>query len=109
MHLAPWPVVEELTAETIEDPADERASSGAAIPGSLYGPVTEVLEALRREKSVAKVSPRAAVTRCVVAGPRGLLDAVTAARDDLVAAGSIAVLELVEADSLSLAATLATS
>ncbi len=96
VHLAPWPRVEELHLRNGEN------------PGVLYHPLSEVLEALRREKSVAKVSPRAEVTRCVVAGPRPLLDAVTAARADLVGAGSILELELVEADSLSLTATLTT-
>ena len=108
VHRAPWPRAEELAEGLIEGRSDEPAASDAASPGSLYGPVTEVLEALRREKSVAKVSPRAAVARCVVAGPRDLLDAVAAARDDLVAAGSIATLELVDADALTLTATLAT-
>ncbi|MGC8511005.1 MAG: valine--tRNA ligase [Acidimicrobiales bacterium] len=107
VHRAPWPRAEELAEGLVEGRSDEPAASDVASPGSLYGPVTEVLEALRREKSVAKVSPRAAVARCVVAGPRDLLDAVAAARDDLVAAGSIATLELVDADALTLTATLA--
>ena len=69
VHLAPWPRVEELGALDRSD------------AGRVYGPVTEVLEALRRAKSTAKVSPkRAASPRCDVVGPDAAREALRAAR-----------------------------
>ncbi|HEY5120324.1 MAG TPA: valine--tRNA ligase, partial [Acidimicrobiales bacterium] len=75
VHRSTWPSVEELGL-------GQTSSS----PGLIFQPVCTVLEAVRREKSTAKVSQRAEVERCVVAGPRQLLDAVRAGRDDLCSA-----------------------
>ena len=98
VHGAPWPSVEELGTAA----RDAKA-------GSIYFALCDVLEAVRRAKSTAKVSQRAEVTRCVVAGPRALLDAVEAGRDDLASAGGISDLELVEASDLDVVVTLATN
>jgi len=98
VHVSTWPNVEEL------DLAEATSS-----PGLVFQPICDVLEAVRRAKSTAKVSQRAGVTRCVVAGPRALLDAVEAGRDDLASAGGIGDLELVEASDLDVVVTLATN
>ncbi|MDE3064876.1 MAG: valine--tRNA ligase [Acidobacteriota bacterium] len=94
VHRAPWPVVEELGA-----------LPGA--PGAVYGPACEVLEAIRRAKSNAKASQRASVARCVVTGPREVLDAVAAVEGDLRAAGGVEELEAREGDELAVEVTLA--
>ena len=98
VHVSTWPIVEEL------DLAEATSS-----PGLVFQPICDVLEAVRRAKSTAKVSQRAGVTRCVVTGPRALLDAVEAGRDDLAAAGAISDLELVEASDLDVVVTLSTN
>ena len=96
VHLAPWPRVEELEVAESPGPA-----------GSLYGPICEVLEALRRAKSAAKVSQRAAVARCTVTAPEGVREALDAARRDLCAAGVVADLTLVDGPELSVDVVLA--
>ena len=78
VHRSSWPTVEELALESV------RPS-----PGWVYGPLCEVLEAVRREKSTAKVSQRAEVAQCVVAGPASWLEALRAGEADLRAAGAI--------------------
>jgi valyl-tRNA synthetase len=94
VHRAPWPRVEELGRLD-------------AAPGAVYGPVREVLEAVRRAKSNAKVSQRTEVSRCVVGGPRALRDAIQAAAGDLRAAGVIADLALEDAAELRVEVSLA--
>ena len=80
VHAAPWPTLKELpTLEVI----------GA---GSTYAPVCEVLEAIRREKSSAKVSQRAEVASVTVRAPAEFLAAVTLCEEDLKAAGGVATL-----------------
>jgi valyl-tRNA synthetase len=78
VHLATWPTVDELALS--ESPLQ---------PGGIYDPVCDVLEAIRREKSTAKVSQRAEVSLCTVAGPPELLEAVRAAQGDLEKAGGV--------------------
>ena len=97
VHLAPWPTVEEL--RLVDGPT----------PGTIYHPVCDVLEAVRREKSTAKVSQRAEVARCVVAGPAPLLEAVGLAQGDLAAAGTITAFETREADEVAVEVALAAS
>jgi valyl-tRNA synthetase len=94
VHRAPWPRAEEL-------------GPSAPAPGSVYRPVCEVLEAVRRAKSGAKASQRAAVARCAVVAPRAALDALRAAHGDLCAAGGIEELALSEGDELAVEVTLA--
>ena len=96
VHLAPWPVVDELTL-----------GDSVAKPGSIYGPICDVLEAIRREKSTAKVSQRAQVSLCTVDGPAELLDAVRAAQIDLAKAGGVLEWRLVEASDVTVTVTLA--
>ncbi|MEL6890991.1 MAG: valine--tRNA ligase [Actinomycetota bacterium] len=76
---------------------------------ALLDPVIEVLTLIRRAKSEAKVSQRAAVDRVSVAAPNETHDAIRSAHADLAAAGTIAELEIVEGDvvacDIDLAAT----
>ncbi|HEY5266297.1 MAG TPA: valine--tRNA ligase [Acidimicrobiales bacterium] len=76
VHLAPWPSVEELGQLTLE-------------PGSIYQAVCDALEDIRREKSTAKVSQRAIVTRFVVNAPDDIARALREGANDLIAAGNV--------------------
>jgi valyl-tRNA synthetase len=87
VHLAPWPTVNELGPLSVD-------------PGSVYQPVCDVLEALRREKSTAKVSQRAGVARLVVSGPEEFAGAIRAGGADLIAAGNVQELVVVDASEL---------
>jgi valyl-tRNA synthetase len=98
VHRAPWPNVDELTSPR-----------GSDRPGAVYATVCDVLEAIRREKSTAKVSQRAEVARCVVAGPPELLDAVRSALADLAKAGGVLEWQFVDAHELAVTTTLAQS
>ncbi len=95
VHRAPWPSATEFAFERTDD------------PGEVYHPVAEVLEALRRAKSTAKVSQRAAVVRLGVVAPRGTLHALTLAAGDLEAAGTVTGLELAEGAALEVDVVLA--
>ena len=80
IHAAAWPTVEELGA--LGDP-------------TLLDPVGEVLAQVRRAKTEAKVSQRAAVSTLTVETPSSLSAAIQAGVDDLKEAGSIADVSLV--------------
>ena len=95
VHRAAWPDRFEFTHE----PLDE--------PGSITGPVGQVLEAIRRAKSTAKVSQRAAVTRVMVSAPPDLIGALAAAEGDLAAAGSVAAFAYLDGDELAVEVELA--
>jgi valyl-tRNA synthetase len=95
IHASPWPTLKELpTLEVI----------GA---GSTYQPVCEVLEAIRREKSSAKVSQRAEVASVTVRAPAEFLAAIAACEDDLKAAGGVATIVTREETELSVEVILA--
>jgi valyl-tRNA synthetase len=69
--------------------------AGAADPGVLTA-ATDVLTAVRRAKSEAKLSMRADVRRTVVAAPRDVLDRLALAEADVRAAGRIQKLSFEE-------------
>jgi valyl-tRNA synthetase len=96
VHLASWPTLEELGALAVD-------------PGSVYQPVCEVLEMIRREKSTAKVSQRASVARLVVSGPEEFASAIRASGADLIAAGNVQELVVVDANELLVEVSLAES
>jgi valyl-tRNA synthetase len=98
VHLTSWPSVDELSL-----------SPTAVEPGSLYNPVCDVLEAIRRAKSTAKVSQRAEVSLCKVSGPVELLSAIRAGQADLEKAGGVRSLQLNEASDIVIDVTLATT
>jgi valyl-tRNA synthetase len=96
VHLAAWPSVDELGP-----------LAGATKPGTMYGPICEVLEAIRRAKSTAKVSQRAGVSLCAVSGPSVLLDVVRAGEEDLAKAGGVREWHLSESSDVTITVTLA--
>ncbi len=87
VHRAAWPTLDELGALAVD-------------PGSIYEPVCEVLEAIRREKSTVKVSQRASVARLVVSGPEEFARAIRASGADLIAVGNLEELVIVDANEL---------
>jgi valyl-tRNA synthetase len=95
VHASPWPTLKELP---------ELELIGA---GSTYGPTCEVLEAIRREKSSAKASQRAAVAAVTVRAPADFLAAVSACEGDLKAAGGVETLLTREETELSVEVVLA--
>ncbi len=95
IHRASWPTTEEL-------------GDASALPGAVYQPACDALEAIRREKSSAKVSQRAGVTRFVVWGPSAVAHALESCASDLEAAGNIHELVLNEADDVTYDVTLET-
>jgi valyl-tRNA synthetase len=67
----------------------------------------EVLTLVRRAKTEAKSSQRASVETLVVSAPPELHAALEAGRADLVDAGSIEDLSIIDGDTLATAVTLA--
>ena len=88
VHRAPWPTLGEFAGHESADPAVLRVAAG-------------VLAEVRRAKTTAKRSMRARVAELTVSGPAPTLAAVTAARGDLVDAGGIDDLQLVESAEFS--------
>ena len=86
VHGASWPTAQELEAV----PAPSQQSLNA---------VGQVLEAIRREKSLAKVGQRAKVEGCRVSGSQEFIDATKIGEGELRDAGSVLEFEyLVSAD-----------
>jgi valyl-tRNA synthetase len=96
VHLASWPSVEELGTLAVD-------------PGSIYWPVCDALEAVRREKSTAKVSQRAGVSSFVVHAPEEFAAALRVSANDLVAAGNVHEMIVNDANELSFNITLESS
>jgi valyl-tRNA synthetase len=83
VHVAAWPTRDELAG-----------GSGSGVLDA----VSDVLGAVRREKSAAKASMRAPVAAVTVHGPAERRTAIEAARTDLMDAGVIERLELVDGE-----------
>ncbi|HTT58413.1 MAG TPA: valine--tRNA ligase, partial [Acidimicrobiales bacterium] len=94
IHLSRWPTLTEL------GPLPER-------PGSIYQPVCDALEAVRREKSSAKVSQRASVATMVVSAPEEFADALRVSASDLRSAGNVEQLVIGDASEVTIDVTLA--
>jgi valyl-tRNA synthetase len=94
VHRATWPAVGEFGAAATADP-------------SVLAVTAEVLGAVRKAKTAGKRSMRARVASLTVSGPAATLAAVTAARQDLIDAGGVDALHLVEADEFATAVELA--
>jgi valyl-tRNA synthetase len=95
VHIATWPTTAELPAPD------------AAKAGSIYGPVCDVLEAIRREKSSAKVSQRADVASVSVQAPDAFLEAVRSGEEDLKAAGGVRAFTTAAHEDVSVVVVLA--
>jgi valyl-tRNA synthetase len=94
VHAASWPTADAVTA---------------AGDVSLLPPVSELLAAVRRAKTEAKLSQRAAVEELIVEGPADALAAIEACRADLAEAGGITTFTLSEGPALSTTVRLAPS
>ena len=95
VHVAPWPGSGELrTAAADGDPA-------------VFMATASVLGEVRKAKTEAKRSLRTAAERVVVSDADHRLALLTSARFDLVSAGNIVDLELVEADAAAVEVVLA--
>ena len=86
VHAASWPTRDELVA-------------AVGAPSGVYDAAGELLGIVRREKSASRQSMKAPVALVTVHGAKGYLAALDAARADLMDAGVIARLELVEGDA----------
>ena len=95
VHLAAWPTVVGSDAAPFGDAA-------------LIDPTIEVLTLVRRAKTEAKRSQRAAVESLDVTAPAALHAALDAGRADLVDAGSIRSLQWIDGDTLATRVELAT-
>ena len=85
IHAASWPSRDELVA--IDGPR------------GVYDATREVLGIVRRTKSASKQSMKAPVAKVTIRGPATRLSMIDAARADLMEAGVIHELELVEGDA----------
>jgi valyl-tRNA synthetase len=90
IHTQPWP---------------EAVAAGG--DPTLIDPVLEVLARVRRTKTEAKVSQRAEVERLVVMLPAASHDSFRAGTADLLEAGSIATIEVVDSEPFDCTVALA--
>ena len=90
VHAQPWPMPSAITGDL-----------------TLLDPVCEVLAAVRRAKTEAKASQKAAVSLVVVDAPLVLLAAIRAAEVDLRDAGTVTEMQLRSADVFTCDITLA--
>jgi valyl-tRNA synthetase len=96
IHRARWP-----------DGAEARTLAGTDASSDATYAATDVLRAIRKAKSDAKVSMKAEIARAWVGDSATRLALIEAVRDDLVAAGRLAHLELARADAFRVEVTLA--
>jgi valyl-tRNA synthetase len=88
VHRAPWPQPAEL-AERLQGPGDPDVLTTAG----------EVLTQVRKAKSEAQVTMKTPVTLLRVGNTTPVLDRVRAAQTDIVNAGLVQSLEIVEGDA----------
>jgi valyl-tRNA synthetase len=114
VHRAPWPDAGELSAAAAGTHGD--ATGGEVAGGEVDGRATEdlalevtadVLREVRKAKSQARRPMRAPVSRVVVRDTAERVAALALGEGDLVAAGSIELLETVEDGEFSVAVELA--
>jgi valyl-tRNA synthetase len=89
VHRAPWP--EPIDAAAAPVAAISAADDGAS---QVYTSAVDLLAAIRRAKSEARVGPRSPVERVTVSGPAEQVRALRLVEDDLRAAQNVADLVL---------------
>jgi valyl-tRNA synthetase len=94
IHVAPWPTLSANTGEPFGDP-------------TLVDATIDVLTQVRRAKTEAKRSQRAVVDTLVVTAPAGLHATLDRGRADLLDAGSVRSMTVLEGDALAVEVTLA--
>ena len=104
IHLASWPTSEQLfeDARSAGGGREEAAREDLALELA-----AEVLREVRKAKSQARRPMRAPVSRVEVALPESQLPALELGRDDLIAAGTIELLQAVPGEELSVVVELA--
>jgi valyl-tRNA synthetase len=93
VHRAPWPVAEPLRAAAGVDAGD-----ASAVDPMVLAAAGSALAALRKVKSEAKVAQRAVIESVTLEVPAGAVAQVEAARADLMAAGRVVTLNVVEGE-----------
>jgi valyl-tRNA synthetase len=95
VHRAPWPQPSDVAAIA---PAEALPAAGTSTagngPSEVYTSAVDLLAAIRRTKSEAKVGPRSPVERVTVSGPPEQINALLLVEDDLRAAQNVAELVL---------------
>ena len=94
VHRTAWPQPDEALRRYREATRE----GTAAVPGELRAAVSWVLAQVRRAKTSAQRSLRAPVRRLVIRAPEAWIEALREAREDVMAAGGIEVLELEDAE-----------
>ncbi|MEO6144313.1 MAG: class I tRNA ligase family protein, partial [Dermatophilaceae bacterium] len=89
IHLTPWPTTDDLKTVAAQTDPTILEAVGAALAG------------VRRAKSEAKVGMKADVERAVLTGPPATLDRIRLAASDLIAAGRIASLDYLPAETFA--------
>ncbi len=97
IHRAAWPASEVLRAEAGADEA-RGETDGPIVDGSLLDAASQVLGAIRKAKTDAKVSMRTPVTRATVTAPEKRLAGLGLVVDDLRQAGTVEAIILEPGD-----------
>ncbi len=105
VHRAPWPDAAELVAMASQ--ADNRDLETVALEAVALEVTADVLREVRKAKSQARRPMRAPVTRVLVRDTAQRLSALALGEGDLLLAGSIEALELVEDPEFSVTVELA--
>jgi valyl-tRNA synthetase len=98
IHQAAWPEASALT---------EMAAAAGAVPSGVLETAVEVLTAVRRTKSEARVGMKAAIERAEIRDSPTRLAALELARADLQAAGNIQTLVLTPAETFAVSVAFA--
>jgi valyl-tRNA synthetase len=107
VHRALWPEAAEWSAAAAGVNGGTGADGDSAREAVALEATADVLREVRKAKSQAQVKMRSLVARVTVRDTRERLDALELGRGDLLEAGSIGELELVEAEELAVAVELA--
>jgi valyl-tRNA synthetase len=95
VHRAPWPQPSDVAARAPAISAgDGRGDGDGEGSSEVYGSAVDLLAAIRRAKSEAKVGPRSPVERVTVSGPPEQVNALRLVEEDLRAAQNVAELVL---------------
>ncbi|MEX0914027.1 MAG: hypothetical protein WDZ57_03655, partial [Demequina sp.] len=99
VHRAPWPEAMPLrhAARVGSLPGSATTPDGEVLDPGLIASAGQALAALRKIKSEAKVSQRTEIESVDLLVPQDQVRAVHAAKDDLMAAGRVRALQVVDA------------
>ncbi|HUC14222.1 MAG TPA: valine--tRNA ligase [Acidimicrobiales bacterium] len=89
VHRAPWPQPGDVLAPTGSAAGSAPGSAAGDGASQVYASAVELLAAIRRAKSEARVGPRSPVERVTVSGPPEQVNALRLVEDDLRAAQNV--------------------